>query len=230
MASTDSIKTIEKPRTVRLFMWDVSSSAADRLFAISNVVLIVGAAAVLIGTIGAIITSGIREQFSNERISANERATAEANARALSAELALAKFKAPRSLSANQLTAIRAAVAPFPNVAIDIWAAGEAPDLPSLISTLSTALEKAPVSWRPIRWTWTGIGAVIGAQILVKQGADDTIINAAKALGAVLEGTDLPADVAIWPGDWTKFGGMLNGPPFSADRAQIRLVIGSKPQ
>jgi hypothetical protein len=59
-------------------MWTITSSLADRLFAVSNGVLILGATAVLIGTIGAIVMSGVREQFSNERISANEKATAQA--------------------------------------------------------------------------------------------------------------------------------------------------------
>jgi hypothetical protein len=59
-------------------MWTLSSSMADRLFAVSNVVLIIGAAAVLIGTIGAIVMSGIRDQFADVRISANEAATTRA--------------------------------------------------------------------------------------------------------------------------------------------------------
>jgi hypothetical protein len=67
-------------------MWEISSASADRLFALSNVVLIAGAAAVLIGTMGSIVFGTVREQFSNGRMAANERATAEANARAASLE------------------------------------------------------------------------------------------------------------------------------------------------
>jgi hypothetical protein len=83
-------------------MWEITSPLADRLFAISNLVLIVGAAAVLVGTIGSIVMSGVREQFSNERISANESATAEANARAAEAQLALERLRAPRGFIGNQ--------------------------------------------------------------------------------------------------------------------------------
>jgi hypothetical protein len=56
----------------------ISSEWVDRLFAVSSMVLILGAALVLIGTIATIVMSGIREQFSSERISANEAATASA--------------------------------------------------------------------------------------------------------------------------------------------------------
>lgn len=63
-------------------MLTVTESLANTLFAWSNVMLIAGAAAVLIGTIGAIAMGTAREQFANERISANERATGEANAQA----------------------------------------------------------------------------------------------------------------------------------------------------
>jgi hypothetical protein len=64
------------PKTVRLFMWEISSPLADRLFTLSNAVLIIGAAMVLIGTIGAIVLSSVREQFPNARISDNETKTA----------------------------------------------------------------------------------------------------------------------------------------------------------
>jgi hypothetical protein len=104
------------PKTVRLFMWEISLPLADRLFTLSNAVLIIGAAMVLIGTIGAIVLSGVREQFSNARISDNETKTAlavaesdtakqgaaEANARALEAQLALTKYRSGRSLLPEQ--------------------------------------------------------------------------------------------------------------------------------
>lgn len=53
-------------------MWTLSSSMADKCFGVFNVILIVGAAAVLIGTIGTVIIAGVREQFSDLRISSNE--------------------------------------------------------------------------------------------------------------------------------------------------------------
>jgi hypothetical protein len=67
-------------------MWDISPPLADVLFAWSNVVLIVGAAAVLIGTIGSIKIGAIREHFADLRISDNERETSKANVRAAELE------------------------------------------------------------------------------------------------------------------------------------------------
>lgn len=97
-------------------MWNVSSSLADSLFSWANVVLIIGAALVLIGTIGSIKLAAIREHFADLRISDNERATKEAIAvsdvakenaakaaeRAANSELARLKMLAelePRSLT-----------------------------------------------------------------------------------------------------------------------------------
>jgi hypothetical protein len=91
-------------------MWDISSSLADFLFDLSNVVLVLGAAAVLIGTIGSIKMAGIKERFSNERIAANEAETAKAvaesdsaKAEVAKAQLALEKYKGPRNITAEDL-------------------------------------------------------------------------------------------------------------------------------
>jgi hypothetical protein len=108
MANKATASIPASPRTVRVFMWNVSPSAADFLFDLSNVVLIIGAAAVLFGTIGSIKMGAAKEYFSNIRISDNERETAKANERAeklaneteqLRAEnLALEKAVSPRKL------------------------------------------------------------------------------------------------------------------------------------
>lgn len=90
-------------------MWNVTSSMADFLFCVSNGILILGAALVLCGTIGSIIIGGVREQFSNERISENEKETsranesaAKANERATKAELELEQYRVGRSLLEKQ--------------------------------------------------------------------------------------------------------------------------------
>lgn len=59
-------------------MWNLSSPLADTLFAWSNVILIFGAALVLIGTIGSIKLAAVREHFADIRISDNESATKQA--------------------------------------------------------------------------------------------------------------------------------------------------------
>jgi hypothetical protein len=81
-AKMPSMQIDKKPNTKKLFMWNVSSGTADFLFSISNFILVLGAAAVLIGTIGAIKLASIREAFTDLRISDNERETSNANVRA----------------------------------------------------------------------------------------------------------------------------------------------------
>src|SRR5262249_45545719 len=111
-------------RTARFLMFSVTESVADFLFNLSNIVLILGAAAVLAGTIGAITMGLVKEQFSNERIAANERETArakadaeiakegaaKANQRAAEAQLELERIKAPRSLDSEQQRQVESAI------------------------------------------------------------------------------------------------------------------------
>ena len=92
-----------------MLMWNISPSAADSLFNWSNVILIVGAAAVLLGTIGSIKFAAIREYFADLRISENERATTEAiaesdkaKAESAKATLALSKAKGRQILNAKR--------------------------------------------------------------------------------------------------------------------------------
>jgi hypothetical protein len=157
----------KKPTTVRVLMWEISASLADRLFALSNVVLILGAAAVLIGTIGAIVMSGVREQFANERISANETATAQATAesdaakrdaaaateraalaeqRAAEANLELARFKAPRAISPEQRNRIAEKMKEFTGQEYAGMVASDVGDAWSLWREIGLSLELA--GWR----------------------------------------------------------------------------------
>ena len=98
-------------------IWNISEPVADFLFNLSNAVLILGAFLVFTGTIGSIWMQAAKSYFSDERIAANEAATARAkadaeiaregaeaaHAKALEAELALEKYKAPRTLSPSQV-------------------------------------------------------------------------------------------------------------------------------
>lgn len=60
----------------------ISSPLANFLFDLANVVLSVGAAAVLLGTLGVVWMGSVKERYSDERIAANEAKTATANAAA----------------------------------------------------------------------------------------------------------------------------------------------------
>jgi hypothetical protein len=74
-------------------LFDLSQGAADMLFGWANVILIFGAALVLVGTIGAIWTGGIRERYAGERLSGNEVKTAKAIAAASEANERTAEFQ-----------------------------------------------------------------------------------------------------------------------------------------
>jgi len=54
-------------------IFNISQNAADSIFSISNISLVIGTSVVLIATIGVIYSSSIREKYSNERIALNER-------------------------------------------------------------------------------------------------------------------------------------------------------------
>ncbi len=138
-------------------MWELSPSWADFLFDLSNIVLVFGAAAVLIGTIGSIKMAGIKEQFSNERISANEAETerakadaAIANARAAEANVALEKFKAPRTLPAEQQRRITEKINRSAGTVFDIGLQTGDPEAEGLLNPIETALKSA--GWTQIDW------------------------------------------------------------------------------
>ncbi len=85
-------------------MFDLSQEAANTLSGWANVTLIAGAAFVLIGTVGAFWTSGIRERYAAERRSGNEAKTAQALADAAKAHAVSESAKA-ESARANERTA-----------------------------------------------------------------------------------------------------------------------------
>lgn len=151
-------------------MWNISSSLADTFFNWSNVILIVGAAMVLVGTIGSIKMGGIREYFADLRISDNERATkaaiaesdvakataAEANARALEARLELEKYKAARTLTAAQQTSIESALKTYSGTVFDtaVGPMGD-PEPIVFLRVLEPVLVNA--GWKPTKWSGGGI-------------------------------------------------------------------------
>jgi hypothetical protein len=116
MTDSQTPTSATRPATVRVFMFDVSLATATFWYDAFNVILFLGAFAVAVGTYGSVRMGAIKERFADERISENETATskaiaesdaakrgaAEANARALEAQLALEKFKAPRLLLPEQ--------------------------------------------------------------------------------------------------------------------------------
>jgi hypothetical protein len=74
-------------RRVKVLMFSVTEALAVSLFNWSNVLVAAGAFLGLLGVIGIFAMGGAKEQFANERISANERETALAKELTAKAEL-----------------------------------------------------------------------------------------------------------------------------------------------
>lgn len=72
-------------------MFNISSTTADTIYNYSNIALIFGTTLALIATIGAIYSSTVRENYSNERTIVNEKLTALAKAEAAKANENAAK-------------------------------------------------------------------------------------------------------------------------------------------
>jgi hypothetical protein len=212
-------------------MWEISSSLADRLFAISNVLLMAGAAAVLIGTIGTIVMSGVREQFTNERISTNEAITKRAIAdsdiakkgaaeateraaiaeqRAAEADLKLEQFKAPRVLSSDKQQGITDKLKPFAGTVFDagIGPKGD-PEPIYLIRSISAALSLA--GWKFIPWT----------------GGGETLTEPPMPPIGLTAVTNVIIDV--YPDYWKKFGAAATALAAALADADIAAIADSKP-
>jgi hypothetical protein len=170
----------------------------------------------------------------NERTAALEneseqlrRDTAEATARALEAQLELKKFKAPRTLSAEQQSRIAKKLMPFGHDPVDFLLYGVSPESQALIGVISQAVNQ---SKRPIKiWEVVG-GAVPGVLVLVAVGASDQANKMADALVEALqaEGIQCKKGNAFSPADWPN---QVSGPtvPPANERASIRVLVGTKP-
>jgi hypothetical protein len=152
-----------------------SAESAGLWFDIFNGVLFLGALFVTIGTWGTIKTAGIKEKFSDERVAANEvetkraiaesdsakQGTAKANERiaelstqaeqlrkdTAEAQLALAKFRAPRKLDDSQVARIKAVIARFSGTPFDIMVNLES-EPQSFAGQIGGLLESAGWIWK----------------------------------------------------------------------------------
>jgi len=201
MEIAPSTHTDRKPNTQRLLMWYISPSMADALFSWANLVLIVGAAAVLIGTIGSIQMASVKEHFADLRISENERATAQANAEASTAQLELTKLKAPRSLTDAQVAEIREKLKAFgrqPFGMITYWNLDEPTKYTQRIG--NDALVAAGWQFIKAERFEALIGVVTGIEVQIADDAPDEYKSAAKALTEALAGVDPSTKLRSEPG------------------------------
>jgi hypothetical protein len=108
-----------------------------------------------------------------------------------------------------------------------VYVLDEAPDAPAVAATISGTLSDA--GWAPLTWTWTGVGGIVGAVVLIKDGSDPATDEAASALLDALRSAGFNAAKGNWPADWRRFRGTLNGPQSPGPtEAPIRIVVGAR--
>jgi hypothetical protein len=218
-----SIQTEKNPKTKRVLMWNVSSPAADFLFSLSNVVLIVGAAAVLIGTIGSIKMGAVREYFADIRISDNERETSKANVRAagLEKEAATARLETEklksvvqwRTFSAAQNVDMENVLSAKPGSVNLRWMDGD-PEAMFLAIQLSQLLQRA--HWNVAPGSVKPANGIIFGILLPPMAGDDTETLRKALIAAKLSFSAVPA-----PAGGVSFNmSSIDGAPF--------LYIGSR--
>lgn len=108
-----------------------------------------------------------------------------------------------------------------------IFVVGQISEAPAIGATLSADLGEA--GWLPQTWTWGGVAGIYGVVVLVRDGSDPAVHEAASALVEALGSAGFNATKGDWPANWGRFRGTLNGPqtPSPTDAA-IRLVVGEK--
>lgn len=220
-------------------IWDAPIEFANRVYTWAYIGLVIGAALTAIATMSLFWASAIRDKDADTQIARAKadaaRAlaqAADANEKAEAERLARVKIEerlAGRSMSSSDDKKIFAEISQFSGTPIHIFIAGNTMEIDNIAKEIAHVLSDA--HWRPTTWTWSGIESVQGIIVMIKPGASDESTAAAKALNAALNSARLNSIERTWPGgDWAHFGGMLNGPSFNANEAEIRVIIGAKPE
>jgi hypothetical protein len=156
--------------------------------------------------------------------------TAEANAKAESERLARAKIEerlAPRRLTDAQSFALGDKLKPFSVDSADLFLFGESGENIQLIGPISFALSTA--GWRTRIWHVQG-GGFFGVLVQSSTDASDAEQRAVDALveGLNAEGIETRKQTSFSRSHWYP---AVIGPPVPdiADRARIRVLVGTKP-
>jgi hypothetical protein len=231
MATIERNSKAKTPRTTKVLIWTVTEPLADFLFGLSNVVLVVGAAAVLVGTIGAIAMGGAKERFSNERISANEAETARANERTAhlehesevlrGANLALQEKIAPRQLSEEQMNAAAAALSQHAGKSIFLRSYALDMEGARFGQQLMAVFSSAHITVIDSRLSVSGMGSISsGIRI---SGKDEAF---GVALAEILHAENIAVE---WEATPMPVTGLTLGAPPAAENADITVFIGVRP-
>jgi hypothetical protein len=204
MAAIPTMKTKTNSRTVRVLMWNVTSQMADFLFNLSNVVLVIGALAVLLGTIGSFKMGAIRRHFDNEKL-------------------------APRYLTPSQIDELSEKLKSFAGMKADIVAYpyGHVDIIP-LSGQLNILLQKA--NWNTKWFKAMGGGSCIGIAVQTKAGSDDNIELAANFVVEQLNSIGITTGrVEAFTDNEIPDGGIFGDLWDKNAVAPIRINIGTKP-
>lgn len=150
-------------------MFDIPENAANAIFYFSNILLVIGAVFALVGTIGVIWAGGLREKFSDIKISKNMADTAKANEgaalankRANEASLKLEAFKqhlAPRQINRDIFLKI---IAEQPKAFVEVLYLRDDPECFNLAQQLYFLLQQAKwevLPLKPIPVTWESLSS-----------------------------------------------------------------------
>ena len=229
-------------------MFDLSQEAANGIFDIATIALIVGAALVLLGAITALWTSGIRQRYANELISKNAADAAEANATAeraradyaraslLAEQETVARLRlearlADRTLTPEQQTRLVDQMSPFHEQTVDVIILNDSSETMKFGNAIVSALERAGLPMNVARVNPRGTVAR-GILIGVRDGSPAKVEQMAVILSGVLQETGATG-VSRWTYD------QLTIPPGAVEMSRIggaeakgaspiRLVVGAK--
>lgn len=196
-------------------MWDASINAANLVYGISWIGLIVGAILTAVSTLGAFWASGIRDKHSDQQIAqahaigeqakaqaadANARA-AEANQKAEEEKLARVKIEqrlAPRALSDDQAAAIAKKLIQYSGQQYRVTTFWDLPEPLSIANRIHHALQLA--HWEYLKPEQGGsflLGGLAGVHVYVHPQAKRETKDAADALISALNSEDMSAQLKV---------------------------------
>ena len=219
-------------------MFDVSLSAANLWFDLSNFALFIGAILVTLGTIGVFKMGAIKEKYADERISFNEGETAKAKATASKADenaeivkqsnlvlqtdlereriarLKLENQLAPRHLDIDRKIALIEALKPFAGQKIEIM-------VPAGDSEASDYATEFEAIFKAAGWNASG-GISQGMFTVPQRGVTPMISDRDK---------DAPSPAATRLAEAFNSLGLSEGAAVNPQvaRGSLRLLVGSKP-
>src|SRR6185312_11585051 len=91
-----------------------------------------------------------------------------------------------------------------------VFVVDQVSDAPAAAAAISTDLVDA--GWEAQTWKWTGVTGIFGVVVLVKDGSDPAINEAASTLVDQLRANAFSATKGDWPANWRLYRGTLDGP------------------